>query len=172
MTGSDVTGSNVIVIRVPLELRWADTDQYRHVNNVTAVRLAEEARIRALGLPEKPEHFPPGEPPVLAALGTDTFTMTVSQRFEYAAEMPYAGQRVVAEVWLSKAAGRAITMECRVVSDDRRAHDSAPDDGILYFIARVTVVIMDLASRRPRALTEAEVAHLAPYVGEPLAFRD
>lgn len=150
-------------LRVPLDLRWADTDQYRHVNNVAAVRLAEEARIRALGLPEKPEHFPPGPPPILSALGTDTFTMTVSQRFEYTAEMPYAGQQVVAEVWLSKARGRSVTMDCRVGS---------ADGDVVYFIARVTVVIMDLATRRPRALTDDEVAHLAPYLGEPLAFRD
>jgi acyl-CoA thioester hydrolase len=152
----------VSTIRVPLELRWADTDQYRHVNNVTAVRLAEEARIRALGLPEKPEHFPPGAPPVLAVLGPDTFTMTVSQRFEYTAEMPYSGQTVYADVWLSKAAGRAVTMECRV-------GDGAD---IQYFIARVTVVIMDLATRRPRALTEAETRQLNDHLGEPLAFRD
>jgi Predicted thioesterase len=150
-------------LRVPLELRWADTDQYRHVNNVAAVRLAEEARIRALGLPEKPEHFPPGPPPILAALGTGTFTMTVSQRFEYTAEMPYAGQQVVAEVWLSRVGGRSVTMDCRVGS---------ADGDVVYFIARVTVVIMDLATRRPRALTDDEVAHLAPYLGEPLAFRD
>lgn len=149
--------------RVPLDLRWADTDQYRHVNNVAAVRLAEEARIRALGLPEKPEHFPPGEPPILAVLGTDTFTMTVSQRFEYTAEMPYSGQPVVAEVWLSKASGRAVTMDCRVGS---------ADGDVVYFIARVTGVIMDLTTRRPRALTDAEVESLRPYLGEPLAFRD
>jgi acyl-CoA thioester hydrolase len=151
-----------IPIRVPLELRWADTDQYGHVNNVTAVRLAEEARIRALGLPEKPEHFPPGAPPALAVLGTDTFTMTVSQQFEYTAELPYSGQTVVAEVWLSKATGRSITMECRVLSAD----------GILYFIARVAVVIMDVATRRPRPLTDDEVARLGAYVADPLTFRD
>ena len=149
-------------LRTTLELRWADTDQYRHVNNVTAVRLAEEARIRLLGLPEKPEHFPPGEPPVLAMLGTDTFTMTVSQRFEYTAEMPYAGQSVVAEVWLSKIGSRSITMDCRV-------GDGAE---VSYFIARVTVVIMDLATRAPRALTASETEHLRGYQGEPLTFRD
>ncbi|WP_395640386.1 acyl-CoA thioesterase [Pseudolysinimonas sp.] len=149
-------------LRTTLDLRWADTDQYRHVNNVTAVRLAEEARIRLLGLPEKPEHFPPGAPPVLAVLGTDTFTMTVSQRFEYTAEMPYAGQSVLAEVWLSKIGSRSLTMDCRV-------GDGA---GLTYFIARVSVVIMDLAAHAPRALTASETEHLREYRGEPLVFRD
>lgn len=149
-------------LRTTLELRWADTDQYRHVNNVAAVRLAEEARIRLLGLPEKPEHFPPGPPPVLAVLGADTFTMTVSQRFEYTAEMPYAGQSVLAQVWLSKIGSRSLTMDCRV-------GDGA---GLTYFIARVSVVIMDLAARAPRPLTASESEHLRGYEGDPLVFRD
>ena len=150
-------------IKVPLQLRWADTDQYRHVNNVTFIRLAEEARIRAFGLPEKPEHFPAGAPPVLAVLGTDTFTMTVGQRIEYVAEMPYAAQAVVAEVWLSRIGGRSIAMDCRITDET---------GSTVYAIARVSSVIMDLAGHRPRALTDAEVEHLSGYLGEPLAFRD
>ena len=152
-----------IPLRVPLDLRWADTDQYRHVNNVALVRLAEEARIRAFGLPEKPEHFPPGPPPVLAALGADTFTMTVGQRMEYLAEMPYAGQQVLADVWLSRVGSRSITMDCRILS---------PTGDVTYVIARVSLVIMDLAARRPRSLTDAEIRHLTEYLGEPLTFRD
>lgn len=151
------------VLRVPLDLRWADTDQYGHVNNVAVVRLVEEARIRALGFPEKPEQFPPGPPPVLAVLGTGTFTIVVGQRFEYTTELGYAAQQVLAEVWLSKASGRSVTMECRV---------GAADGGAVYVNARVTVAIMDLETRRPRHLTDAESAHLDAYRGEPLAFRD
>jgi acyl-CoA thioester hydrolase len=149
-------------LRTTLELRWADTDQYRHVNNVAAVRLAEEARIRLLGLPEKPEHFPSGATPILAMLGTGTFTMTVGQRIEYTAEMPYAGQSVVADVWLSKIGSRSLTMDARV----------GDGGAVVYFIARVTVVIMDVASHTPRPLTDAETAHLTAYLGEPLGFRD
>lgn len=150
-------------LRVPLQLRWADTDQYRHINNVTAVRLAEEARIRAFGLPEKPEHFPASGRPVLAELGEDTFTMTVGQRIEYLAEMPYRGQDVVAEVWLSRVGGRSIEMDCRVTDES---------GATVYFIARVASVIMDLATRRPRPLTEAETAYLNRFVAEPLSFRN
>lgn len=153
---------DALPLRTTLELRWADTDQYRHVNNVAAVRLAEEARIRLLGLPEKPEHFPAGSTPILAVLGADTFTMTVGQRIEYTAEMPYAGQSVVADVWLSKLGSRSITMDARI----------GDGSGTAYFIVRVTVVIMDLASHTPRALTDAERTHLGGYLGEPLVFRD
>ena len=37
--------------RVLLELRWGDMDAYGHVNNVTQLRLLEEARVRAFGSP-------------------------------------------------------------------------------------------------------------------------
>ncbi len=35
-------------VEVKVELRWADMDAYRHVNNVAMFRLIEEARIRFL----------------------------------------------------------------------------------------------------------------------------
>jgi hypothetical protein len=157
-------------LTVALGLRWGDTDQYRHVNNVAGARLAEEARIRLFGLPEKPEHFPPGPPPVLAVLGTDTFTMVVGQRLEYTAELPYAAQDVIAEGWISRLGSRAVTMDFRVgaLPGGGPGGGGAP----VYFLARVTVVIMDLATRAPRPLTDAEVAHLDGYRAEPLTFRD
>ena len=37
--------------RVLLELRWGDMDAYGHINNVTQMRLLEEARVRAFGSP-------------------------------------------------------------------------------------------------------------------------
>ena len=54
-------------VTVTLQLRWADTDHYGHVNNVTYLRYVEEARIRAFGLPDLPATFDPDRPPVLAA---------------------------------------------------------------------------------------------------------
>jgi len=150
-------------IRVALQPRWSDTDQYLHMNNVALLALVEEARVRALGFPEKPEHFPSGVVPALAVLGADTFTMVVGQRVEYLAEMPYAGQNVVAEVWLSRIGGRSITMECRIADES---------GATVYLIARVSIVIMDIATRRPRPLTQTETDHLNGFHADPLVFRD
>ena len=147
-----------------LDLRWADTDQYGHVNNVAIVRLVEEARIRLLGLPDKPEQFPPGRAPVLAVLGTSTFTMAAGQRVEYLTEMPYLGHAIRADAWLSRIGKSSITMDCRLLADQ--------PDSVPYAIARVTVVVMDIVSRRPRPLTDDEITRLTPYRGDPLAFRD
>lgn len=151
-----------VPIRVRLGLRWADTDQYGHINNVALVRLTEEARIRALGLPDKREQFPAGSRPALADLGTATFTMVVAQRLEYVAEAPYAGQDIVADVWLSRLGTRSLDMDCRIQDEP---------GGITYALARVALVIMDLATRIPRALTGAEIDRLSGFLAEPLAFR-
>jgi acyl-CoA thioester hydrolase len=151
------------VLRAVLQPRWSDTDQYHHMNNVALLSLVEEARVRTLGFPEKPEHFPVGLTPALAVLGPDTFTMVVGQRVEYLAEMPYAGQNVHAEVWFSRVGGRSVTMECRIADECGET---------VYLIARVSIVIMDTATRRPRQLTDTETEHLTGFLAEPLAFRD
>jgi acyl-CoA thioester hydrolase len=149
------------VLTVELDLRWADTDQYGHVNNVSLVRFVEEARIRAIGLPDQPSGF--GDPPpVLAVLEPGTFTIVAGQRFEYRQELGYHGQRVLAELWFSQIGSRSLTLACRLLDVSRSTE---------YLVATVTVVIMDAASRRPRALTDAETAHLNRYLGPAVDFR-
>lgn len=150
-------------LRVPVDLRWADTDRYGHVNNVAHVRYVEEARIRAFGLPDQPDGFNPDRPvPVLARLGPDSFTITAGQRFEYRQELEYHGQSVVAEVWLSRLGSRSFDMDCRLV-------DAAGT--VEYLVSRVNLVLMDSATHRPRALTEAELDYLQEYVAPGVAFR-
>ncbi|MFG6280472.1 acyl-CoA thioesterase [Microbacterium sp. 5K110] len=146
-----------------LQVRWADTDQYGHVNNVAVARLVEEARIRLFGLPDKPAQAPPGRAPALAVLGRGTFTVTAAQRVEYTSEMPYTGGGVRAEAWLSRIGTRSLTIDCRLLSDDT---------ALEYARARTTLVIMDIGGHRPRDLTRTEREDLAPYRAEPLAFRD
>ena len=54
------TGRGVLC-RVPM--RWGDMDPYGHVNNVEVVRLLEEARVVALGIPVGTGHQV--EPPLI-----------------------------------------------------------------------------------------------------------
>ncbi|HWL60323.1 MAG TPA: acyl-CoA thioesterase, partial [Microbacteriaceae bacterium] len=35
-------------LTVPIQLRWGDLDAQAHVNNVTMLKLLEEARVRVL----------------------------------------------------------------------------------------------------------------------------
>ena len=151
------------VLTVPVELRWADTDQYGHVNNVAHVRYVEEARIRAFGLPDQPAGFHPDRPqPVLARLGPSSFTITAGQRFEYRQELEYHGQAVLAETWLSRIGSSSFDMDCRLVDVARTAE---------YLVSRVNLVLMDVATRRPRAITPPEREHLERYLAPGVAFR-
>lgn len=150
-------------LRVPIELRWADTDQYGHVNNVAHVRYLEEARIRTFGLPDQPAGFRADRAqPVLAFLASDTFTITAGQRLEYRTELAYRGQSVIAETWLSRVGSRSIEMDARLID---------VDDTVEYAVARVSLVIMDVATRRPRALAATEREHLQQYVAPGVEFR-
>ena len=39
------------MIALEIPLRWGDMDAYGHINNVQIVRLMEEARVLAFGIP-------------------------------------------------------------------------------------------------------------------------
>jgi acyl-CoA thioester hydrolase len=149
-------------ITVAIQVRWADTDQYGHVNNVTWLRYVEEARARTFGFSDQPAAANPARPPVLAVLGPDTFTMTAAARLEYAGELAYHAQSILADVWLSRIGSKSIDMAVRFTDEARTT---------TYVLAQVTQVVCDGATRRPRALTAAERTALQPYCGNPLTFR-
>jgi acyl-CoA thioester hydrolase len=149
-------------LTVAVQLRWADTDHYGHINNVTWLRYVEEARIRAFGLPDLPGTFDPQQPPVLAILGTATFTMTAAARLEFTGELAYHGQAILADVWLSRTGSSSLDLSFRFLDEARSS---------TYLLAQTTLVVCDLATRRPRALTPSELEALAPYRDEPITFR-
>ncbi len=149
-------------LTVAIQLRWADTDHYGHINNVTWLRYVEEARIRAFGLPDLPGTCTPEHPPALAVLGTATFTMTAAARLEFTGELAYHGQSILADGWLSRTGSRSLDLSFRFVDEARTR---------TYLLAQTTLVVCDLATRKPRELTATELEALAPYRGEPLAFR-
>lgn len=149
-------------VTATIQLRWADTDHYGHVNNVTWLRYVEEARSRTFGFSDLPEAANPARPPVLAVLGSATFTMTAAVRLEYVGELAYHAQSILADVWLSRIGSKSIDMAFRFTDEARTT---------TYLLAQVTQVVCDLATRRPRPLTEDEIRALEPYRGEPLTFR-
>jgi acyl-CoA thioester hydrolase len=149
-------------VATSIQLRWADTDHYGHVNNVTWLRYVEEARSRTFGFSDLPQAAHPDRPPVLAVLGPATFTITAAVRLEYVGELAYHAQSILADVWLSRIGSKSIDMAFRFTDEARTT---------TYLLAQVTQVVCDLATRRPRPLTEAEVRALTPYQGAPLTFR-
>ncbi len=149
-------------LRATIQLRWADTDAYGHVNNVSYLRYIEEARIRVFGLPDQPATAAPDCPPVFGGLDPHTFTLTAAHRMEYVRQLTYSGQAVIAEVWLSRLGSSSIDVSFRFLDE------SLTD---VYLIAQTTLVVCDLRSGRPRVLTDRELRLLSSYLGPPPEFR-
>lgn len=149
-------------LRAAIQLRWADTDTYGHVNNVSYLRYMEEARIRVFGLPDQPATAASDCPPVFDGLDPGTFTLTAAHRMEYVRQLAYSGQSITAEMWLSRLGSRSIDMSFRFLDESLTE---------VYLIAQTTLVVCDLRSGRPRMLTERELGLLSPYLGPSLEFR-
>jgi len=149
-------------LSVSVQLRWADTDGYGHVNNVSYVRYIEEARIRLFGLPDRPAIAGESQPPVFTILGRDTFTITAAQRLEYVTELPYHRQSVTAHTWMSRVGSRSADMAFSIRSADGSTE---------YLKAVTTLVFCDLTTRRPRALTLPERQVLERHLGPAPEFR-
>jgi acyl-CoA thioester hydrolase len=155
MTDHPLTGT--------VALRWVDTDQYGHVNNVAIVRLLEEARVRLFGLPGLDVHT--GAAPLLtAALGDGSSTVVVGQQVEYAREIVYRGQSLDAEGWIARLGTRSITLALRLLQEGQE-----------HVVATVTVVVLAASaaggSPRPRPLSDDERLALGGHVDAPPVFR-
>jgi acyl-CoA thioester hydrolase len=145
-----------------LQLRWADTDGYSHVNNVTWVRYFEEARIRLFGLPDFPGTIGMGEPPVFTRLDPGCFTITAAQRLEYVNELPYHRQNIRMEMWVSRIGSSSLDLSSR-------ATDLSGDT--VYLLAETTQAMRELSTRKPHRFSEREVAVLNEYLDKPNEFR-
>ncbi|NKZ33725.1 acyl-CoA thioesterase [Rothia terrae] len=89
---------SVFVVDVPL--RWGDMDAYGHVNNVTMMRVLEEARIAVFGLPPSS-----GEPveqapkiPLFEQLESGVQALVVENWVKYRAQLAYRGLPAKVEV--------------------------------------------------------------------------
>ncbi|HEY0247144.1 MAG TPA: acyl-CoA thioesterase [Gryllotalpicola sp.] len=159
LTGSsDSSGA----LGVRLQLRWADTDAYGHVNNVTWVRYLEEARVRLFGLPDRPQEFAAGRPPVFSGLRPGCYTVTAAQRLEYVRELPYrGGQEVLVEGWVSRVGASSVDLSFRVTDDN----------GELCLLADTTQAVREVATTTSHRFDEAELALLRAHLAEPNIFR-
>ncbi|MDF2441814.1 MAG: acyl-CoA thioester hydrolase [Subtercola sp.] len=151
-----------------LQLRWADTDAYRHINNVAYVRYLEETRIRLFGLPDAPETAASLEPPVFSGLDGNTFVMVAAQRLEYLSELNYTGQSIQIDVWIARLGSKSLDLGFEL-HNGQGAPGSA--DRRIHLRATTTVVFCATDTRAPRALTERERLALAPHVGAAIPFR-
>ena len=162
--------------RVLLELRWGDIDAYGHVNNVTQLKLLEEARVRALGSPTHSSDAPttPGQhgvsdtvsgveiPTIFADASATTELLVASHAIEYRAPIPYRTGPIAVDLVISEVRPASVTVGYVICE---------PDGSRTYTVAETVIVFIDIASGRPRRLSEAETEAMESVLGTPVPLR-
>ncbi|ONI63782.1 4-hydroxybenzoyl-CoA thioesterase [Leifsonia sp. ALI-44-B] len=150
-------------LHVPIPLRWGDLDAFNHVNNVSMLKLLEEARVRAFWQAESAVEDIPSTAVIDAGLDTDTLTLVAHHEIEYLAPVPYQRDPLDVQMWLSKIGGASMEVCYEVFS---------PADGgpVLVARARTAVVMASAETGKPRRITPAERQVWEPYLGEPIVF--
>ncbi|MDN5585605.1 MAG: acyl-CoA thioesterase [Brevibacterium sp.] len=147
--------------RVLLELRWGDMDAYGHVNNVTQLRLLEEARVRALGSPTHSTDAPttPGQPgiaetvsgitiPAVFAEASETTELLVaSHAIEYRRPIRYRAGPIAIDLVISEVKPASVTIGYVIAE---------PDGSVGYTLAETVIVFVDRENSRPRRLSKKE----------------
>jgi acyl-CoA thioester hydrolase len=111
-----------------VHLRWGDEDSLGHINNVTHLRLLEEARIRFITQ--------------LGYTGEADFGMvTVRHEIDYVKPLHYSIEPITIRCWLSRIGTSSFTMRCQT-------RDQA-DDVVLEAVTVIVVTILDGSSSTP-----------------------
>jgi acyl-CoA thioester hydrolase len=137
----------LVTFDVPIQLRWADMDVNRHVNNVAVLRLLEEGRVRLFE--GRREIFRDG-----------VAVLVAHQEIDYLMPLRYSAAPATAKMWIARLGGGSFTVACRL-------HDGA---GALAAKAETTLVTVDGAGR-PTSIPSGMRAALSALSGPPVDFR-
>lgn len=161
--------------RVLIELRWGDMDAYGHVNNVTQLRVLEEARVRAFGSPTAARDaantevpgagrvvLGSGLPDVLGRASADTDLLVLSHKIEYREPIPYREGPVAVDCVISAVSAVSMTVGYVIAE---------PDGARAYTVAETEVVFVDTASGRARRIRDHEREELEAAVAAPVRLR-
>jgi acyl-CoA thioester hydrolase len=153
-------------LHIPTALRWGDLDAYGHVNNVEILRLLEEARVRALWMPDDASERPgiPASAVLDARLGSATLSIIARTEIEYLATIEYRRSPLDIQVWIGRLGGADID----VCYEIRSPIGVKPAE--IYARATTRVVLCDSQTMSPRRLSAEERVAWKPYVEEPLVF--
>ena len=162
--------------RVLLELRWGDMDAYGHVNNVTQLRLLEEARVRALGSPTHSTDAPtdPGQlgisgtvsgitiPAIFAEASETTELLVASHLIEYRRPIPYRAGPIAIDLVISEVKPASVTIGYVIAE---------PDGSVGYTLAETVIVFVDRTNSRPRRLSQEEKAAMEDVIRPAVPMR-
>jgi acyl-CoA thioester hydrolase len=123
-----------------LKPRWSDLDAYAHVNNVTWLEYLQEARVDMLFV-----HAP--------AQGAERLAegvLVVRAEIDYRRVMVFRQESYPIEMWVSKIGGASFTIDYEIADDDGEGNR------VVYGTASTVLAPVDMASGRPRRLTDLE----------------
>jgi acyl-CoA thioester hydrolase len=157
MTVDDEPG---VLCRVPM--RWGDMDPYGHVNNVEVVRLLEESRIAALGVPVGTgDQVEPPLIPFFSALPEGTQALITENRIRYLRPLEYRNTPVEVRVWVVSARGGALTLGFEITDVVSRRACVRAETQLAFFVPTTGTVLRISAEQQEL---------LAPH-GGPRVFR-
>lgn len=149
-------------LHMPVSLRWGDLDAFNHVNNVSMLKLLEEARVRAFWRPTRPGEDVPATAVLETGLSADTLTLIAHQEAEYLAPIEYRRDPLDIQMWFGKLGGASMLMCYEVWG--------GANDGTLYARAATSIVMVDSTSMRPRRMSDVEREAWEPYLEAPIEF--
>lgn len=141
-------------------MRWADMDAYGHINNVNLLRMLEEARIAAFGVPGGTGKV--GNEPMVAlfsAVPAGTQTLVVEHRVRYAAPLDYRNVPAEVDVWISAVKPASFDIAYEI-------HD--PVDGGVCVRATTTLAFFSTGESRLMRIPAERREALAEFLGEPV----
>ncbi|MGO2090636.1 MAG: acyl-CoA thioesterase [Microbacterium gubbeenense] len=150
-------------VHIPVQRRWGDQDALGHINNVSLLKLLEEARLRAFW-----RTGDDGDSPVavftddMVSSGSAIATLVARQEIEYLLPVPYGRDPLDVQVWIGRLGGSSVEICYEVWS---------PDGTVLYARATTVVVLVDMDSGRPMRLPADIRAVWSSYVEDPIAYR-
>ena len=141
----------------PVPLRWGDMDPYGHVNNVEVIRVLEEARIAAFGVPVGTgEQVVPPQIPLFSVLPEGTQALIAEHRVKYLRPLEYRNVPVEVRVWVVSAKAATLVLGFEILD----AHDGAAcvraQTQLAFFIPESRTVLR--LTREQRELLEPHTA--------------
>lgn len=149
---------NRIIVDVPM--RWGDMDAYGHINNVNSVRLMEEARVHAFGVPGGTgRDGVPAQASFLNDVPAGTQVLVVDHRVKYLAPLEYRNVPVRVEVWLANIKGASFDV-CYEFFD--------PVENTLCIKANSTLAFFATDTQRLLRITPDEKRRMERFSGPPI----
>ncbi|MGV1008141.1 MAG: acyl-CoA thioesterase [Dermatophilaceae bacterium] len=139
--------------RVLVPLRWSDMDAFAHVNNVSFLRLLEDARVLSLS-----RWFAEGLRVV------DHNVLVARHEIEYLSPLEYRHDPVAIDIWVTRVGAAGYDLGY-IVTDPPEVGEQR------YAVAASTMACYDFDTQTARRMNEHEREALAPLLGPPPPFR-